>query len=230
MRLRAPFFALCASLVPLLPAQDGKTAPKPEAQPAEAAAKKTPPPLVIGVVDLGRVFDLHPRTIRERERLQREGQEREGVMKELDRRASELKGLIPNLKEGSRERGRKELEYDLLLQQKRATAQLLSDEMRAEQAKVQLAIYEELEAAVKQLAKDRGLSLVLRIDVDDKSSDDEKQGRIVSRLRTFEQRQVLFAAEELDLTPALIKLVQVPLDPASEAPPAAPQNGGKDGK
>lgn len=249
MRLLPLGFALCVSFVSLLPAQDGKasTGSTPPSstppssgqansgQPADAAAKKaTPTGLVVGVVDLGKAFDLYPRTIKERGRLQQIAKSFDEQMKEIERRADELKATIQGAKEGSREQKQKILEYELTLQQKRAQAQLFDEELQAERSRMQLAIYEDLDGAVKQLAKERGLTLVLRIDVDEKDpADKQDQKQRNSRLRAFDARSVLFAADELDLTQPLIKMLQT-YDPTKDAAPA-PGGGstpgtGKDSK
>jgi Skp family chaperone for outer membrane proteins len=224
---------LSVVLLPLLPAQEGGSKPAP----ADAAAKRaTPPALAVGVVDLGKAFDLYWRTIKERERLQRLAQSFDDKMKEIEQRADELKATIANLKEG-RDRSQKMMEYELAMQLRRGQAQLFEDEMRAETARMQLAIHEDLEAAVRQLAKDRGLHVVLRIDVDDKTLDDKGQKQLVNRVRQYEMRQILYAADELDLTPALVKMLQVPLDapkdgvPKDAVPPATQSSPpSKDGK
>lgn len=223
-----PILLFCSLLALALPAQDGGA-------PGDAAAKRTlPNGLVVGVVDLAKAFDVYPRTIEERKRLTALNKAFVDQLKEMEGRRDELKNAIPLLKEGSRERNQKLLELELSQQRLRAQAQLFEDEMQAETMRMQLAIYHDLETAVQQLAKDKGVHVVLRIDSEDKedAADVEKASskELVARLRAFESRQVLFAAAELDLTSALIKRIQVPVEPTKENPPAAPQGNGKDGK
>lgn len=211
-----------------LPAQDGAPSPN------DATQKRTlPNGLVVGVVDLAKAFDVYPRTIEERKRLTALNKSFVDQLKEMEGRRDELKTAISLLKEGSRERNQKVLELELAQQRLRAQAQLFEDEMQNETMRMQLSIYHDLEAAVQQLARDRGVHLVLRIDAEDKEdpADDKASGKqIVGRLRAFESRQVLFAAAELDLTSALIKRIQVPVEPMKDAPPVPPPGDGKDGK
>ena len=135
-------------------------------------------------------------------------------MKELQRRTDELKASLSLMKDASARR-EKMVEYEVSVQNGRSHARLFEDEMRAARARTQLSIHEDIAVAVRQLAKDRGVRIVLRLDTDglsgtDDGKDDSKN--VLSRVRHYELRQTLYAAEELDLTPEPIKMLQVPLD------------------
>ena len=223
----------CVAAASLLTAQDKPLPSAGGGAAADASARpQVPSGLVIGVVDLGKAFDVYPRTIKERERLQKLAGSYDEQIQGVTKRIEELKALLPLLKEGTRERNQKQLEYELALKQRQGLAQLFGDELQAEQMRMQLSIYEDLETAVARLAKDRGVQLVLRLDATkvDAATEGDKSPlkQVQSRLMTIEARQVLFAGEQLDLTPALIKMLQVPLEPAPGEAPPAPAGNGKD--
>jgi len=228
--------ASCVAVASLLPAQDtpaNVSAGSPSTgAPAEASAKPSARTgLVVGVVDLGKAFDTYPRVIKERERLKKLHDGYEEQIQQVSKRLDEIKGLIPLLKEGSRERKQKELEYELALQQRQGLSKLYNEELGGETMRMHLSIYEDLEAAIGKLAKDRGVDLVLRLDDSDLTTLSEAERtnvkQVQNRLVTFERRHVWFATTQLDLTSDLIKMLQVPLErdagASPTAPPAAPQ-------
>jgi Skp family chaperone for outer membrane proteins len=183
-----------------------------------------PTGVVIGVVDIGKAFDTYPRTIKEAQRLKQVAEAMQEEVRRVTSRIDELRATIPLLKEG-RERREKQLEYDLALRQREGMSTLFNEEMDAEAMRVHLSIYEDLEGAIAQLAKERGVHLVLKINAGalqaDKGDGDDPRRSLRMRHEQFRERQVWFAAEEVDLTSDLIKMLQVPVDrgPAPAAPP-----------
>lgn len=222
--LHRSWVAACAALslatlpVALCGQDDGK--PKPVA----------PQTLVVGTVDFDKAFNAYPRTAKEHERLQKIADGSKKQVEQLTARIEELKASIATLAEGSFEREAKQFDLEMAMQQRQGLAKLLGDQLDAERMRVQLAIYEDLDAAIQRLAQDRGVQLVLRAEPmppapgADKASLRDVRERVI----TFERRQVWFAAQQLDLTADLIKLLQVwPLDDGKDKPkaPAAPAGG-----
>jgi hypothetical protein len=106
--------------------------------------------------------------------------------------------------------------------------------MQVETLRMQLSIYEDIDAAISRLAKDRGVHLVMRTEVKDtappENGDKASPKSVQNRVFAYERRQVWFAAEELDLTADLIKLLQVwPLESSKGAPAAPPPAVGDKG-
>jgi len=231
--------AVCAAVVSVLPAQDN-AAPA-AASRAAATADGSPPServhrpmpstgLVVGIVDLGKAFDLYPRTIKERERLQKLADNARDQIDKVSKRIQELRGTIEILKEGSFERDAKQLDLELAMNERQGLAKLLNDQMQLETMRMQLSIYEDLDAAIQRLAKDRGVHLVMRTEVKDtappENGDKASPKSVQNRVFAYERRQVWFAAEELDLTADLIKLLQVwPLESSKDAPASPPSAG-----
>jgi Skp family chaperone for outer membrane proteins len=223
--------AIVAAAVSCLPAQ-GDTAPDKTTAGRAAARPVGPAGLVVGVVDLGKAFDLYPRTIKEQERLQKLREDSREMIDKISKRIDEMKGSILVLKEGSFERDQKQMELELTMQERQGRIKLLSDRLQLEEMRTHLLLYEDLDAAVARLAKDRGVHLVLRVDQNTAApADDTGNPKVVEkRLLAFDRRQVWFASEQLDLTADLIKLLQVwPLEVGKDAPPAAPPAGADKG-
>lgn len=214
--------AVCAAVMSVLPAQG-----KGEEAPPTTRRAAVPGGLVVGIVDLGKAFDLYPRTIKERDRLQKLADGARGRIDKIRQRIQELRATIDVLGEGSYERDGKQLELELAMKEHQGVAALLNDQVQLEQMRMRLSIYEDLDAAVARLAKDRGVHLVLRREEAETAppaeGDKDSPKMVQNRLIAYDQRHVWFAAEELDLTADLIKLLQVwPLDAAKDAPAAAP--------
>ncbi|MFY7948674.1 MAG: OmpH family outer membrane protein, partial [Gemmatimonas sp.] len=96
----------------------------------------------------------------------------------------------------------------------------LNEKLDAEQQKAMLAVFEDLEKAIPVVAKARGVGLVLRVhQVPQPPAGITGQRATTGRLRAFENKQVWFASEEVDLTPDLIKYLMVPRDGDKAATP-----------
>lgn len=232
--------AALAAAASLLPAQDKPAAapaaaPAPSAAPAEASAK-TRAQLTIGVVDLDKAFSLYPRAIAERERLQAMSKGFREKVEAVTKVINQLREDLALLKEGSDEYEWKQYERSEALKRREALNNLLKIQFDREREKYLVAMYEDLEVAIAEVAKARGVQLVLRLSPTPEPEDGQKDVQ-KQKLMNYEMRQLLYAGDEVDLTAAVIKFLQVPLEPRKPAPKpdagpgkAAPSKdaGGKD--
>ena len=231
-----PFLlVMCAVLGTSLPAQDNASS----ARAADAtAAKKAPPAnLVVGVVDLDKAMEQYPKFIAGQKTLRLANNNYDEQMQQQTKRIDELKASVQLLREGTKERELKRIELDQAMQLRSNLAKVYDADLQLENMRLQIECYQDLETALAQIAKDRGVHLVLRLDGEPRPKSDEplNSNQIQRRMLTFERRKVWFAADELDLTAALIKATAVPLDPAQDAPkdppkgetPPAPNKDGK---
>ncbi len=204
----------------VLPAQSDKPAA------VDASLPKAQAP-VLGVVDFTKVFEVYPKAIRERERLEALQNSFKGQIETLTKRIDERKLQIPLLPEGSREREVKQLELELAMQERTGLAKLLNEQLEMESLRMEVMLYEDAEIAIAKVAKDRGVQIVLRMaaDIPDRRVD-AKPKEWQLRAVTYERRQVWYASAEVDLTPHVIKLMQVPIerpaDKSAEKPGDAP--------
>lgn len=208
------------------------------AQPVDAAARAKNAPM-IGVVDLDKAIELYPKAIAERERLQNLSKQLSERINGLTKQIDQIKAEMTVLKEGSDDREDKEYELAQALKNREGTANFLKSKFDRQLEKFELMIYQDLEAAVAQVAKASGVQIVLRVRPSPGFEDAAKEGSNAQKqkLASFDRRQVWFASDEVDLTPALIKLLRLPVEAKSgaDAPKdaagksAAGASGKKDG-
>jgi Skp family chaperone for outer membrane proteins len=215
----------------LLPAQ-GPTgnADKP------AATKTAPAPAVsVGVVDLDKAIELYPKAIAERERLQTLSKTFAAEIDELTKQIDSIRSDLSLLKEGTNKREAREFELGMALKQREGLANLRKAQFDRELEKFELTIYQDVEVAVAEVAKMKGVQIVLRVRAtpppDEAGKEKETGNAQKQRLAGYDRRHVWFASDEVDLTPALIKYLQVPVDPKkADAPTPAPKGTADAGK
>lgn len=200
----------------LLPAQEGN---KPVA--TDAAAKPAPanPPLV-GVVDFVKAIEQYPKYIRLKGELETRGKAAKAQIDELTKRIDEQRAALAVVSKESEEYKDRELELEFLQTQRQALFKRFNEKLEVEDMRVLTVVYEDLEAAIKKVATTRGVSIVLRVhEMDDAPGDISKlpPKTLEGRLRMLERRQVWYAADNVDLTGDVIKLLMVPLDPPKDA-------------
>jgi Skp family chaperone for outer membrane proteins len=197
----------------------GDAAGKDAAGKAAEAANRARPALVVGVVDIEKAIEFYPKAIAERERLQTINKTFLGRMEALTKQIEQVRNDMMLEKEGSDQREWKQLEFGELQKRREVLKALLTREFEREQQKGLVAIYEDLEAAIAEVAKRRGVHIVLRqsptLAPEDLSKDPNSAQR--QKLFHYDSRYVWYASEEFDLTPALINFLKVPAAPAPGA-------------
>jgi len=204
----------CLAAVLLLAAAPLATAQEGGARPAPA----------IGVVDITRVVENAPRFVEGSKKLEELAASLNKQAKEVSDRLKELKAQR-DLAEGPIEV--KKIELRLAVEQRHldGLADLLRAEFGERQAKLVADCYADAERGIAAVAKEKGLQLVLRIGL---GGGDDK-------VRTFDRRIVWYHTDEVDVTAAVIKHLQMaPAAPDAAAPaksaepaaqPAGPAKG-----
>lgn len=233
-------FAVAFAVSLCLPAQDGgKSAAGTPADAASKAAQAAPP---VGVVDLVRAIEQYPKWIKLKGELEATEDAIKAELTNMNKSISELKASL-ELGGDSDERKVKELQYQGMLQQREAWAKLQRERIDLKHARSLLTVYEDLEVAIAKVAKARGVGIVLRMHNMGPSLGNPAKlsdKTVIGRVEAFERREVLFAADNVDLTDDLIKLLLVPLDEPKDgkdaggdagkaAPPKAPETPKKNG-
>lgn len=212
------FVSLClVAAVPAVAQGTNPAAPTSESKPTANVPK-------VGIVDFVKIVDAYPRAIEERKKIDELRKQQLTILDAEIKKAKEMQLKLGDLQRGTAARDLKEHELRLKEQDIDGMKVLYERETRRRIEEFYNSIYGDLERAVAIVAKDRGVQLVLRAhpDIDD--------GSMESKARVFEARIVWYAAEELDLTPAVIALLQVPLplDPkTAEGAVKAPVEGSK---
>lgn len=169
-------------------------------------------PTVVGVVDVDRALEMHPKMPAERERLDALNK---GYKERLDALTKQLKQLDSDI--GLMEPGSDQAEmavHELKSGKGRLDLMraLARREWEAERDKGLVALYQDAERAITAVAKAKGIQIVVRKHAiptgEDLSKDEDRAQR--QRLVAYDARSVWFAAEEVDLTGAVIKFLAVP--------------------
>jgi Skp family chaperone for outer membrane proteins len=203
--LRVLFAACALAATAPIAAQNGA--------PADATAGGAQRPaaqLLIGTVDPVKAIENYPRSQEEQKRLDGLRKEAQAAVEAIRTKIDEINARRKLVAEGSDER--QDLDFEFAAQNERLT--MLAKRWRAqldrENEKYQVAMYDDLERAVETVARNRGVLLVLRVHAKPELEPSESDP-VGLRLRLHERRTVLYGAEEIDLTPAVIRVLQTPL-------------------
>ena len=147
---------------------------------------------------------------------------RRALLDAEEKKAQEIKLKRDDLQPGTMERDLKEHELRLKVQDLDGMRQVFENERRRMVEEFYVVIHEDMQRAVKKVAEDRGIALVLRV------HEDLFDGSIDLKSRVFELRVVWYAAEEIDLTSAVIQRLQTQPQSEPDKGPAAPKDAPKD--
>ena len=174
-------------------------------------------PLAIGVVDFAKVFDAYPRVAEDRRRYDELKKQRQGSLSDEEKRLKELHMQAELFQRGTAERALKDLEIRSLTDHLEGLSSIYERELSLKGQEMEGDWYEDAQRAIKIVAEERKLTVVLRV------FGDGAKGPM------FNARAVWYARDEIDITAAVIKVLQVglpplPKDPAKDAK-AAPKDG-----
>lgn len=202
-KIHALLFVVAATTGPAPAARSQTTPASAAGTRSEVPARPVTQP--IGVVDFTKVIETYPRAIQERKKLDEFYQQRQATLEADERKAQEIRQQRDLFQKDSSEWHFKDLELRLAAQALDGKRQIFQEELRQQRETFYVAMLEDMQRAVAIVAKERGVALVLR------AHNDLLNGSTESKARVFEARVVWYFAEEVDLTPAVIKLLQVPL-------------------
>lgn len=198
-------------------------APQLSAQtPSTKGPAQKPVATTIAVVDLETAIDNYGVAIKERERLQKMSTQFSDQLDAITKNIEELRAQMTLLKPGTNEFANKEFELQSLARRRDDTAKFMKRQFDTELEAFELRVYEDLEFAIAKVARDRGVAIVLRKQetLDLAPEEAGSSGLQQARHRQFTRRTVWFTDESVDLTPALVKYLQV-FDPRAERLAAA---------
>lgn len=230
LRFWIPAIVVAATLLPAQSPAESRLSGA--ARPQDAAASKVArPAFVIGVVDLDRAIDRYGVAVRERERLQKKSEQFSEEINRITKGVDELRGQMSLLKPGSLDYEQTEFQLRLEMNRREGLASLRKKQFDRALEVFELAVYEDLEYAIARVAMDRGVAIVMRAQrtldltpqAGEKAADLEK-----AKLMQFNRRTVWYTSPEVDLTPQVIKYLQV-FDPRAERLKAAAEAAAKSG-
>jgi Skp family chaperone for outer membrane proteins len=216
--------ALTLTAVLAMPAA-AQTAKSASHSPQKSGVAEAP---VVGVIDVAKAIDQYPVYIKLRTdvdaKFAKYQEQLKGQMKQLQ----ELQVSIQTMGEGVPERDEAEHQYKMGLQTRDFRRKYFNDLLAAEELRMMLEVYEDLDFAVAKVAKKNGVSLVLPkrdIPISPLPIADMQSREVQARVDAFQRRTVWFAATEVDLTGDVIKYMMTPLPDrtSQERAPAQPK-------
>ena len=197
MKRHLPVFAIVAALV-LSQQPVSAQAPAP---PAAAPARPATPSAHVAVIDVGYIFKNHARFKQAMDKMKDEVMAAENGLKgERDR----INGLMEQLKGfnvGTPEFKKLEAEVAKAQGEFSVNAQLQKKDFMDREAKVYLQVYNEIERAVSQFARDHGIAVVQRFDGDPVDSSD--RNRILGSIT----KPIVYYDPQIDITPDVLKML-----------------------
>jgi Skp family chaperone for outer membrane proteins len=182
----------------------GQTAIHAQAQPpaaAPAAPRAAGPAAHVAVIDVGYIFKNHARFKQAMDKMKDEVMQAENALKaERDR----INGLMEQLKGfnvGTPEYKKLEAEVAKAQGDFSVNAQLQKKDFMDREAKVYLQVYNEIERAVSQFARDNGIAVVHRFDGDPVDSAD--RNRILGSIT----KPIVYYDPQIDVTPDVLKML-----------------------
>ena len=182
----------------------GQTAIHAQAQPpaaAPAAPRAAGPAAHVAVIDVGYIFKNHARFKQAMDKMKDEVLQAENALKaERDR----INGLMEQLKGfnvGTPEYKKLEAEVAKAQGDFSVNAQLQKKDFMDREAKVYLQVYNEIERAVSQFARDNGIAVVHRFDGDPVDSAD--RNRILGSIT----KPIVYYDPQIDVTPDVLKML-----------------------
>jgi Skp family chaperone for outer membrane proteins len=172
----------------------------------------------VGVIDVAKAFEQNPRFTKMKQDLEAMRGTYDEQLRNMGRSLKELEASIGTLDPDSEERRLKQLRYDLNAREADGMERVLEDRLDREVMVREIAIHEEIDLAVRRVADARGVKVVIKVTRVDAAGDPAKLSPSALRQRhgTVRSRDVLYAADELDLTGDVIKWLMVP--PAKSEP------------
>lgn len=176
-------------------------APVPPARPAPAAGAPAVPACHVAVIDVGYIFKNHARFKAAMDKMKDEVLAAENALKaERDR----INGLMEQLKGfnvGTPEYRKLEAEVAKAQGDFSVNAQLQKKDFMDREAKVYLQVYGEVERAVSQFAREKGIAVVHRFDGDPVDATD--RNRILGSIT----KPIVYHDPQIDITPDILRML-----------------------
>jgi Skp family chaperone for outer membrane proteins len=197
--------ALVAALVtPLVQAQaPGQPAVRPMTQPAAPASTSASasPATHVAVIDVGYIFKNHTRFKAAMEKMKDEVMAAENALKAERDRINVLMEQLKNFNVGTPEHRKLKAEVAKAQGDFNVNAQLQKKDFMDREAKVYLQVYNEIERAVSQFARDNKIAVVHRFDGE--PVDDADRNRILGSIT----KPIVYFDPQVDITPDILRML-----------------------
>ncbi len=206
-QLSAFTVAAAVAIVPVSAFAQAPVRPVQPVQPVQPGAVAAPSPRSaapaahVAVVDVGYIFKNHARFKAEMDKMKDQVMAAENALKGEQER---IKGLMDQLKgynPGTPEYRKFEGEVAKAQGDFSVNAQLQKKDFMDREAKVYLQVYNEIERAVSQFARDHGIAIVHRFDGD--PVDPSDRNRILGSIT----KPIVYFDPQFDITPDILKIL-----------------------
>lgn len=180
----------------------------------------------VGLVDFAKVFEQIPQAHEQTAELKSQFEERRERLQELDSNISASEARLETLNPGSVDRRIAEMQLDARRQELRALERILQDEMDQKNMQMVVWLYEQAGDAVANVARKRGIDLVLR-----RHRELPEDLPLRAKYREVEETTVWYSSAKLDITKPVIAYMKAQHAKAAEgnaSPAAASGDDGKD--
>ena len=205
MNRQMALIALVAALVtPRVQAQaPGQPAVRPMTQPAAPASASVSgsPATHVAVIDVGYIFKNHNRFKAAMEKMKDEVMAAENALKAERDRINVLMEQLKNFNVGPPEHRKLEAEVAKAQGDFNVNAQLQKKDFMDREAKVYLQVYNEIERAVSQFARDNKIAVVHRFDGE--PVDDADRNRILGSIT----KPIVYYDPQVDITPDILRML-----------------------
>lgn len=166
-------------------------------------------PLPVGVVDFVKVFDNYPKYTEAKKQLD---QQFKDALADENNKLQELRAQQDMAKPGTYQRAMADNDFEATLRHFQRRKDLLADKLHDDFAHLLADCYQEAEAVIARVAGQQQLALVLR------RHDWLGTGADADKVQVYERRVVWHADQELDITAAVIKELQLAARDAAGKP------------
>ena len=203
MNRQMALIALVAALVtPLVQAQAPvQPAVRPMTQPAASGSASASPATHVAVIDVGYILKNHNRIKAAMEKIKDEVMAAENALKAERDRINVLMEQLKNFNVGTPEHRKLEAEVAKAQGDFNVNAQLQKKDFMDREAKVYLQVYNEIERAVSQFARDNKIAVVHRFDGE--PVDDADRNRILGSIT----KPIVYYDPQVDITPDILRML-----------------------
>ncbi len=166
------------------------------------AAEDKDIPHRIGVVDVDYIFENYKKVNAEMEELKDEVRKIEEKLKIMQRTGQDEFEVFKTLKDGSPEKKAKEEKLTELQARFDAKRKSSQNELKREQAKMQLTIYQEIQDAVKVVANHNNITLVVKASRNESGSASDP-----ARTQVMMNQACIFHRKQDDMTETVLNLL-----------------------
>jgi Skp family chaperone for outer membrane proteins len=184
----------------------------------------------VAVIDIAKAIDQYKVYIDLRTGLSKRVEDFQKQLKANAEQIEQLRVTITQIDEGLPQRAEAEHQYKMELQNQDFRRKYFNDLLAADEVRMMLRVYEDLDFALAKVAKRQGIGVVLpkrEMPANPMPIADMRPREVEARVDMYQRRTVWFAADEFDITSDVIKFMMTPLPDRNSPERAGAQPSGE---